>query len=76
MTPTFLRHAAVLRRRLNPGHVAAVLRRLRLAPNARRQRLSLAKLDDAMLRDIGITRAQALAEAARPAWDVPAHWLR
>jgi uncharacterized protein YjiS (DUF1127 family) len=40
----------------------------------RRQRRKLASLNDAMLRDIGITREQAMAEALRPVWDVPAHW--
>jgi len=33
-----------------------------------RQRRALAELDDRQLRDIGVTRAQALAEAARPFW--------
>jgi uncharacterized protein YjiS (DUF1127 family) len=26
------------------------------------------------LQDIGITRAEARAEARRPVWDAPAHW--
>ncbi|MFC7705251.1 DUF1127 domain-containing protein [Plastorhodobacter daqingensis] len=42
----------------------------------RRQRLRLADLDDAALRDIGITREEASREARRPAWDAPQHWLR
>lgn len=42
----------------------------------RRQRQRLARLDDHMLRDIGLTREQAQAEAAEPVWDVPAHWRR
>jgi uncharacterized protein YjiS (DUF1127 family) len=33
-----------------------------------RQRRALAALDDRLLRDIGITRAQAQREAARPFW--------
>jgi len=41
-----------------------------------RQRRDLGRLDDRALRDIGITRAQATAEAARPIWDVPNHWLK
>ncbi|KZY41693.1 hypothetical protein A3731_06580 [Roseovarius sp. HI0049] len=41
-----------------------------------RQRRKLAQLDEAALRDIGITRRQALEEARRPAWDVPRHWVR
>lgn len=39
-----------------------------------RQRHSLALLDDAMLRDIGLTREEANTEATRPLWDVPRHW--
>jgi uncharacterized protein YjiS (DUF1127 family) len=37
-------------------------------------RRSLALLDDHLLADIGITRAEAEHEAARPLWDAPAHW--
>lgn len=39
-----------------------------------RQRQTLARLDDAALEDIGVTRTQAMAEAKRPLWDAPAHW--
>lgn len=39
------------------------------------QRRQLASLDDALLRDIGLTRAEARREAARAPWDVPRHWL-
>ncbi|MEQ8290571.1 MAG: hypothetical protein RIA08_00090 [Roseovarius sp.] len=41
-----------------------------------RQRRKLAKLDDAALRDMGLSRRDALEEARRPAWDVPHHWIR
>jgi uncharacterized protein YjiS (DUF1127 family) len=41
-----------------------------------RQRRALARLDDARLEDIGLTREEALSEARRPVWDVPAHWRR
>ena len=41
----------------------------------RRQRRQLAELEDHQLADIGVSRAEAKAEAARPAWDVPAHWM-
>ncbi|WP_163847247.1 DUF1127 domain-containing protein [Pseudooceanicola aestuarii] len=36
-----------------------------------RERQSLARLDDKMLADIGVTREQALREAGRPLWDNP-----
>lgn len=39
----------------------------------RNQRLKLADLDDTMLRDIGLTRAEAKREAERPVWDCPLH---
>lgn len=47
---------------------------LRMALAAHRQRQFLARLDDRTLQDIGLTRADALAEAARPFWDLPANW--
>lgn len=40
-----------------------------------RQRRRLAGLGPRDLRDIGVTAAQARTEAARPAWDAPAHWI-
>ncbi|MGH6816806.1 MAG: DUF1127 domain-containing protein [Hyphomicrobiaceae bacterium] len=33
-----------------------------------RQRQALAELDDRLLRDIGVTRAQAEREIAKPSW--------
>ena len=39
------------------------------------QRKRLATLDDAALCDMGLTRAQAEAEAARPLWNAPDQWL-
>jgi len=39
-----------------------------------RQRSHLRRLDDHLLSDIGLSRADALAEASRPAWDAPGHW--
>ncbi len=38
---------------------------------AAKQRRELAKMSDWQLQDIGIDRAEALAEASRPAWDLP-----
>nr|WP_319949111.1 DUF1127 domain-containing protein [uncultured Shimia sp.] len=40
----------------------------------RRQRKALARLDDAALRDMGLSRQDAALEAKRPAWDVPSTW--
>ena len=41
-----------------------------------RQRQALAHLDAARLNDIGVTADEARAEADRPFWDVPSHWIR
>ncbi|NOD34623.1 MULTISPECIES: DUF1127 domain-containing protein [unclassified Ruegeria] len=41
-----------------------------------RQRRALAHLDDAALEDIGVTRAEASAEARRFFWDAPDFWKR
>ncbi|MCO8145698.1 DUF1127 domain-containing protein [Rhodovulum tesquicola] len=53
-----------------------LLRRIGLGLGVARQRHRLAELDDTLLRDIGLTRDEALAEARRPVWDVPQTWLR
>lgn len=45
-----------------------VLRWFKVAAERRR----LAALPDAVLKDIGITREEALAEASRPFWDTDA----
>lgn len=47
-----------------------------VALSLRRQRKALARLDDRLLDDVGLDRDAALAEAARPVWDVPRHWQR
>ena len=41
-----------------------------------RQRQALKKLDDTQLRDVGITREQAVAESRRGFWDAPVSWRR
>lgn len=43
-------------------------RTVRTWTDRRRQRAALARLDDRLLADIGITRFQAACEAARPFW--------
>lgn len=40
----------------------------------RNHRRLLKDMPDEVLNDIGVTRDQARAEAARPIWDVPASW--
>ncbi|MCG6901231.1 MAG: DUF1127 domain-containing protein [Rhodobacter sp.] len=50
--------------------------RIKLAHAAWRQRINLSRLDDAALKDIGVTRFEAQQEISRPVWDVPSHWLR
>lgn len=54
----------------------ALLSWLTAMPAVARQRRELREMDAARLEDIGLSPRQAAAEAARPAWDVPAHWLR
>ena len=41
-----------------------------------RSRRGLTQLDAHMLRDIGLTEAEARVEAARPLWDAPEHWQK
>lgn len=41
-----------------------------------RERRALAQLDNAALRDIGITRHDAEQEVGRSAWDIPSSWRR
>ncbi|MDH3263381.1 MAG: DUF1127 domain-containing protein [Paracoccaceae bacterium] len=55
---------------------AGFLARISMALAALRQRRALAALPPERLRDIGISPEAARREAERPAWDVPAHWLR
>jgi uncharacterized protein YjiS (DUF1127 family) len=39
-----------------------------------RSRRALAQLDSRRLEDIGLTPKRAMAEEAKPIWDVPATW--
>ena len=41
-----------------------------------RSRRRLVELDDHLLKDIGISRAQAWQEARRPSWNAPDFWMR
>lgn len=63
--------AAPARHRLS---LLALASRLFAARSLARQRARLRLLDDHLLSDIGVTRAEAEAECARPHWDSPAHW--
>ncbi|MFN3955422.1 MAG: DUF1127 domain-containing protein [Pararhodobacter sp.] len=49
--------------------------RLERARCLARQRRALLDLDETLLRDIGLSREDALREAGRPFWDAPRHWL-
>ncbi len=53
-----------------------LLHRLFAALALGRSRRRLGELDDHMLRDLGLTRAEARREADRSIWDAPEHWLR
>jgi uncharacterized protein YjiS (DUF1127 family) len=50
---------------------AQLLNRALLWLEVRRQRRQLQGLSDAMLRDIGLSRADAERESTRPFWDLP-----
>ena len=72
-----LNHAAIpfLRRRAITGARFSIGLALLVTPLARwhvraKQRHALLTLDDRLLADIGVTRAQAEAEAAKPFWQV------
>ncbi|MFN6979925.1 MAG: DUF1127 domain-containing protein [Gemmobacter sp.] len=60
--------------RIARAAIAALWSTVRAALALRRQRDHLARLDDRLLADIGLTREAALCEARRRLWDVPAHW--
>lgn len=48
-----------------PEHLSANPSRLMIWADRQRQRAALARLDDRMLKDIGLTRSEADAEARR-----------
>lgn len=53
-----------------PDLPAALARAARL----RRSRAALRRLAPHLLRDIGLSEAEAEAEARRPVWDAAPHW--
>jgi uncharacterized protein YjiS (DUF1127 family) len=63
------------RRVAHPGARPTLLRRLWTYLTLWRQRRQLAQLDSARLDDLGLSRRDALSEAARKPWDVPNRWL-
>jgi uncharacterized protein YjiS (DUF1127 family) len=72
--PDMPTHLLILPRVLRLGALARLPRRLLAAADLARSRRSLTYLDDHLLRDIGLTRAEAAAEAERAPWDAPSHW--
>ena len=41
-----------------------------------KQHQALLRMDNHLLHDIGIGRAQAIEQATSPVWDAPNHWKR
>lgn len=58
------------------GRAPSLIARLFAARSLARQRAALAALDDALLDDLGLTRADAVREAQRSVWDAPQHWTK
>ena len=69
MTQIALKNACAPKRRFS-------LSMIRDALSLHRQRKTLARLDARALEDIGVTREQAQAEAARYVWDAPEFWQK
>ncbi|WP_106744859.1 DUF1127 domain-containing protein [Yoonia maritima] len=57
-----------------PSQRRRITLRLREYLHIARQRHQLRRLDDHMLRDIGVSRHEAITEANKAPWDVPNHW--
>jgi uncharacterized protein YjiS (DUF1127 family) len=60
--------SATTRRDRGRPSLAGILRRVATAFDRASQRRTLAELTDDQLRDIGLTRTQADAEALKPLW--------
>lgn len=58
------------------GRNASKIQRLAHFIGIWRERQHLNELDDAALKDIGLTRRQAEREARRAIWDAPEMWRR
>ena len=71
---TSVHTASATLHRLSAPRRAGLFTRLMAAQRQRRELSALAMLEDRLLDDIGLTRADALVEAQRPFWDAPAHW--
>lgn len=56
------------------GFLRTLPARLAALAAVSRSRKGLMRLDDHLLRDIGLTREEAETEARRPVWDAPSHW--
>ncbi len=54
----------------------SVLASLREMIALSRQRRQLRALDDHLLADIGISRAEAVEEATQTLWNAPRHWRK
>lgn len=54
----------------------SLLSRLMGLDSLYRQRRALRNLDARALNDLGLSRAEAEAEAARPVWDAPTNWVK
>lgn len=67
-----LAHICVRPHRANRSLASRIAHALDVA----RSRRALARLDAALLDDIGLTERQARNEANRPAWDAPHSWTR
>lgn len=73
-----LAHDSRRGRPMAPGRQQGLLARLTAGHRMRREVRALTLLDERLLTDIGLTRADAEALAGAldglPRWDAPAHW--
>lgn len=54
--------------------VIGAIKFFKLAVAIKKQRKQLKKMSNAQLADIGVSREEAMAEAQKTFWDVPAYW--